>query len=80
MLKTMKLTEIGKKFSSKKLKVVAKDGWVYDFEWHLGFRSEEYRQQFLNKIRRSQEQIKEGKCMPMEDFVIEMEEWMNTVN
>lgn len=80
MLKTKKITETGKRFSSKKLKVVARDGWVYDFEWRLGFKDENYRQEFINKIKRAQEQIKEGKCTPMEDFAKEMEEWMNSVN
>ena len=33
MIKTVKIFEIGKKFFSKKIKVIARDGWVYDFEW-----------------------------------------------
>lgn len=70
----MKLTEIGKKFSSKKFKAVAKDGWVYDFEWRLGFKDETYRQEFLNKIKIAQEDIKEGRIYTQK----EMDEYYRT--
>lgn len=75
MIKTVKLLEIGKRFFSKKIKVMARDGWVYDFEWRMGFKNESYRQQFLNKIKRAQADVEAGKGTPWEDFVKEMEGW-----
>lgn len=80
MIKTVKLLEIGKRFFSKKIKVMARDGWVYDFEWRMGFKNESYRQQFLNKIKRAQDNIREGKVTPIEEAIKEMNEWMATTN
>lgn len=80
MIKTVKLLEIGKRFFSKKFKVMARDGWVYDFEWRMGFKNETYRQQFLNKIKRAQDNIREGKVTPIEEAIKEMNDWMATTN
>ncbi len=80
MIKTVKLLEIGKRFFSKKIKVMARDGWVYDFEWRMGFKNETYRQQFLNKIKRAQDNIREGKVTPIEEAIKEMNDWMATTN
>lgn len=80
MIKTVKLLEIGKRFFSKKIKVMARDGWVYDFEWRMGFKNESYRQQFLNKIKRAQDNIREGKVTPIEEAIKEMNEWITTTN
>lgn len=75
MIKTVKIFEIGKKFFSKKIKVIARDGWVYDFEWRMGFKNENYWQEFLDKIRRAEADVKAGKGTLWEDFVKEMESW-----
>lgn len=39
MIRTVKIFEIGKKFFSKKIKVMARDGWIYDFERKMGFQN-----------------------------------------
>ena len=74
MIKTVKLLEIGKRFFSKKIKVMARDGWVYDFEWSLAFRSEKYRQEFLKSIYRAEEDIREGRVYTQK----EMDEYYRT--
>ena len=74
MIKTVKLLEIGKRFFSKKIKVMARDGWVYDFEWSLASRSEKYRQEFLKSIYRAEEDIREGRVYTQK----EMDEYYRT--
>lgn len=73
MIKTVKLLEIGKRFFSKKIKVMARDGWVYDFEWRMGFKNESYRQQFLNKIKKAEADIEAGRVTPWKTFFISRE-------
>lgn len=75
MIKTVKIFEIGKKFFSKKIKVMARDGWIYDFEWRMGFQNENYWKQFLNKIKKAEEDVEAGRVIPWEEFVKEMESW-----
>ena len=53
---------------------MARDGWVYDFEWSLAFRSEKYRQEFLKSIYRAEEDIREGRVYTQK----EMDEYYRT--
>lgn len=68
MIKKVKLLEIEKKFFSKKVKVMARDGWVYDFEWKMGFKNESYWQQFLNKIKKAESDIEEGRVYTQKEM------------
>lgn len=61
MIKTIRLSEIGKLFTNKKLKKVTKDNWIYDYEWGIAFKTEKYRQDFLDAIERAEEDLKEGR-------------------
>jgi len=64
MIKAIRLSEIGKIFANKKLKKVkkeTKDNWIYDYEWGFAFKKEKYRQEFLDAIKRAEENIKEGR-------------------
>ncbi len=53
MIRTVKIFEIGKKFFSKKIKVMARDGWIYDFERKMGFQNKNYWKEFINKIQKA---------------------------
>ena len=66
MLKTFKLFDVGKVFFGQM--VVKRSGWIYDYRWKMAFKSEKYRQEFLDKIKRAQEHIKEGKYITLEEF------------
>lgn len=74
MLKTIKLSGIGNLFANQKLKKVAKDNWIYDYEWGIAFRSEKYRQEFLDSIKRAQDDIKAGRVYTQK----EMDEYYRT--
>lgn len=78
MIKTIKLSKIGKIFSNKKLKKVkkeSKDNWIYDYEWGIAFKNEKYRQEFLDTIQRAEEQIERGEGITFEEFEKEIENW-----
>ena len=75
MLKNIKLIEIGKNFSGKKLnKVVVKNGWIYDYKWKMVFKSEKYRQEFLDAIKKGIEDIERGRIYTQK----EMDEYYRT--
>ena len=57
MQKTIRLSDIKKIFSSKRLKKVKNDNWIYDYELKMAFKSEKYRQEFLDTINRAQQDI-----------------------
>lgn len=79
MQKTIKISEIGKIFSGKRLKKVKSDNWIYDYELRIAFKSEKYRQEFWDAINRAQEDIKKGRVTAWEDFEKEMDEWMVSI-
>ena len=66
MLKSFKIFDVNKVFFGER--VVKKDGWLYDYKWKIAFKSEKYRQDFINKIRKAQKHIKEGKYLTLEEF------------
>lgn len=68
MQKTIRLSEIGKIFSSKRLKKVKNDNWIYDYELKMAFKSEKYRQEFWNAINRAQQDIKEGRVYTQKEM------------
>lgn len=68
MQKTIRLSEIGKIFSSKRLKKVKSDNWIYDYELKMAFKSEKYRQEFLDAIKRAQQDIKEGRVYTQKEM------------
>ena len=76
MQKIIRLSDIKKIFSSKKLKKVKNDNWIYDYELKMAFKSEKYRQEFWNAINRAQQDIKEGRVTTWEEFEKEIDEWM----
>lgn len=75
MIKTMRLSEIGKIFANKKVKKVSKDNWIYDYEWGIAFKTEKYRQEFLDAIKRAQEEIERGDGITFEEFEKEVKNW-----
>ena len=75
MMKTIKLSEIEKVFSSKKFKKATKDKWIYDYDWKMAFKSEKHRQEFLNSIKKAEEEIKRGEGTNFEDFKEEIQNW-----
>lgn len=68
MQKTIRLSEIGKIFSSKRLKKVKNDNWIYDYELKMAFKSEKYRQEFWDAINRAQQDIKEGRVYTQKEM------------
>lgn len=68
MPKTIRLSEIGKIFSSKRLKKVKNDNWIYDYELKMAFKSEKYRQEFWDAINRAQQDIKEGRVYTQKEM------------
>ena len=68
MQKTIRLSDIKKIFSSKRLKKVKNDNWIYDYELKMAFKSEKYRQEFLDTINRAQQDIKEGRIYTQKEM------------
>ena len=68
MQKIIRLSEIGKIFSSKRLKKVKNDNWIYDYELKMAFKSEKYRQEFWDAINRAQQDIKEGRVYTQKEM------------
>ncbi len=59
---------------------MARDGWIYDFEWRMGFQNENYWRDFINKIQRAEEDVEAGRVIPIEEVIEEMNQWMATIN
>ncbi len=68
MIKTIKIMEKGKIFYGKISRVIKKDGWIYDYDWKIAFKSEKYREEFLNKIKIAQKDIKEGRLYSLKEL------------
>lgn len=68
MYKTIKLSDFSKIFSGKRLKKEAKDNWIYDNKYKIAFRSEKDRKEFVNHIKRAEEDIKEGRIFSQKEM------------
>ena len=68
MIKTIRIMEKGKIFYGKISRVIKKDGWIYDYNWKIAFKSEEYREEFLNKIKIAQKDIKDGRLYSLKEL------------
>ena len=68
MYKTIKLSNFSKIFSGKRLKKAAKDKLLYDSEYKIAFKSEKDRIEFINHIKRAEEDIKEGRVFSQKEM------------
>ncbi len=75
MIKTIRIMEKGKIFYGKISRVIKKDGWIYDYNWKIAFKSEEYREEFLNKIKIAQKDIENKNYLTWEEFNKEINKW-----
>ncbi|MCI8412139.1 MAG: hypothetical protein HFJ40_06925 [Clostridia bacterium] len=76
MMKTVRLSEIGRIFTNKKFKKVSKDNWIYDYKWRIAFKTKKYRQEFLDTIKRAEEEIERGDGISFEEFEKEIKNWI----
>ena len=68
MNKTIKLLKLTEIFSYKRLKENTKDKWIYDRKFKIAFKSEKARQEFVNHIKRAEEDIKEGRILTQKEM------------
>lgn len=68
MQKTIKLSDFSKVFSGKRLKKDTKDKYIYDNKYQIVFKSEKDRIEFVNHIKKAEEDIKEGRFFTQKEM------------
>lgn len=68
MQKTIKLSDFSKVFSGKRLKKDTKDKYIYDNKYQIAFKSEKDRIEFVNHIKKAEEDIKEGRFFTQKEM------------
>ena len=68
MQKIVKILDVSKIFTGKKIKKDTKDKYIYDNKYKIAFRTEKDRIEFINHLERAEEDIKEGRVFTQKEM------------
>ena len=68
MQKIVKILDVSKIFTGKKIKKDTKDKYIYDKKYKIAFITEKDRREFINHIERAEEDIKRGRVFTQKEM------------